>query len=230
MRLPRTLWFLAVFAVCIVQIAVPCDNGSRSAPGQAPKDDRTVLLSAVVTNSGVVREAKVLSGPITLQTAAIKAVRGRKYKGKAIDNWGTAPVGNSARRVMLAVTFPRKEGTPPKIQQAMPAGVSSCVTANSVRLSLKAAQARLLSRVDPVYSRDVQNVSGPIVLRLSIDKDGNVYKAEKISGPDVLFPAATDAVKQWKYQPFLLNGTALEVETIVDVEGPASPLSPKAER
>ena len=109
----------------------------------------------------------------------------------------------------------------------MPGGVSSCVTVAAVRLSAEAAQARLLSRVAPIYPPDLQNVSGRIALRLRIDKDGNVYKAEKISGPDVLFRAASDAVKQWKYQPFMLNGSALEFETSVDVDGPASQSSSK---
>lgn len=227
MLVPRSPWLLAVFAICIFKIAVACDNGSKSAIGQPPKDDRTVILSVVVTKSGAVREVEVLSGPTALRAAAIEAARQRKFRGKAIDNWGTTPVGKTARRAMLAVTFPQEQDAPPKIQQAMPAGVSSCVWATAVRLSPEAAQARLLSRVAPIYSPDVQNISGPIALRLRIDKDGNVYKAEKISGPDVLFPAASDAVKQWKYQPFTLNGSALEFETSVDVEGPASPLSPK---
>lgn len=199
MLVPRSPWLLAIFATCIFKIAVACDDGSKSASGQASKDDPTVVLSVVVTKSGVVREVEVLSGPTALRTAAIEAARRRKYRGRAIDNWATTPVGKTARRAMLAVTFPQEQGAPPKIQQAMPAGVSSCVVAGAgVRLSPEAAQARLLSRVDPIYSPDVQNVSGSIALRLRIDKNGNVYEAEKISGPDVLFPAASDAVKQWK--------------------------------
>jgi Gram-negative bacterial TonB protein C-terminal len=47
-------------------------------------------------------------------------------------------------------------------------------------------------------------------------KDGNVYKAEKVSGPDVLVPAATEAVRRWKYQPFTVGwGNPVEVETTV---------------
>ena len=206
MLVPRSPWLLAVWAICIVQIAAACDKVSNSGTEQAPKDDRTVLLSVVVTKSGVLREVEALSGPTALRTAAIEAARRRKYRGKAIDNSVTTPVGKAARRAMLAVTFPQEEGALPKIQQAMPAGVSSCVTLAAVLLSAEAAQARLLSRVAPIYPPDLQNVSERISLRLRIDKDGNVYKAEKISGPDVLFRAASDAVKQWKYQPFMLNG------------------------
>jgi protein TonB len=43
---------------------------------------------------------------------------------------------------------------------------------------------------------------------------------DKLSGPDELVEAATDAVKQWKYEPFVLNGTPLEVETTVELKFP----------
>lgn len=139
MRLSRTLWSLAGLAACIVQIAVACGNdlqGSESANGQTPKDDGTVLLSVVVTKSGVVRDTKVLGGPTTLQSAALRAVKGWKYNRKQVENWGTTPVGNSARSMMLAVTFPTRKGARPEIRQAMPAGVPSCVHPVPVRIEL----------------------------------------------------------------------------------------------
>jgi len=51
-----------------------------------------------------------------------------------------------------------------------------------------------------------------------IDKSGGVLKADYVSGPTVLVPAAIESVKQWKYQPYLLNGeVAIEVETTVEI-------------
>ena len=220
MLLPRTEWLVAVFAVCIVHIAIACDNGIKSATEQAPKDDRTVVLSVLVANSGVVREVKVLSGPTALQTAAIEAARRRKYRGKAIDNFGTTPVGKSARRAMLAVTFPEENGMPPKIQQAMPAGVSACLSApKRVRVSQAVMGNRLLSRVEPAYPTEAQaeHVTGVVVVGVVVDKSGGVLEAHYLSGPTDLVPAAIDAVKQWKYQPYLLNGEAIEVESAVEV-------------
>jgi hypothetical protein len=61
----------------IVQIGAACDNESKSDAGPFPKDDRTVVLSVVVANSGVVSEVKVLSGPIALRTSAVEAARRR---------------------------------------------------------------------------------------------------------------------------------------------------------
>jgi outer membrane biosynthesis protein TonB len=216
----RTLGLLAVFAVCFVQIAVACDNGSKSDAGQSTKDDRTVLLSVVVANSGIVREVKVLNGPTALQTAAIEAARRRKYRGKAINNWGTTPVGKSARRAILAVTFPQEKGVPPKIQQAMPAGVSACLPAPTrVRVSQAFMGNRLLHRVEPIYPPEWQgeHVSGVVVVRVVIDKGGSILQADYVSGPTVLVPPAIEAVMQWKYQPYLLNGEAVEVESAAEI-------------
>jgi protein TonB len=53
-----------------------------------------------------------------------------------------------------------------------------------------------------------------------IDKDGNVFQAEKVSGADLLVPAAIEAVKQWKYKPYLLNWEPwepIEVSTTVEI-------------
>jgi len=125
MRLPRTLWFVPALLACTLQIAFACgenQKGSAGAAGQPPKNDRTVFVSVLLTNSGFVRDAVVLGGPTALGQAAIKAVRQRRY-----SNWGTTPVGNSARHVTLAVTFPRKKSTPPKIQPGVVGGVPSCV-------------------------------------------------------------------------------------------------------
>jgi hypothetical protein len=210
----KTFALLIVFAFYVIQIAIACGDESASVIAPEQKNNRTVILSVVVTNTGLVREAKALSGPITLQTAAINTVRGRKFKANAIDSGGAAPVGKSARRIMLAVTFTGKEGTAPKVQQAMSAGVSSCLSfPTAVRLSPEAAEARLLSRVEPAYAAN--HVSGLVAVRVRIDKNGDVSKVEKIGGSDETFPVVSEAVRQWKYKPYLLNGNAVEVETII---------------
>lgn len=55
------------------------------------------------------------------------------------------------------------------------------------------------------------------MLKVNIDKEGTVYKTELISGHPLLAPAAIEAVQQWKYKPYLLNGAPVEVETQVQV-------------
>jgi hypothetical protein len=49
------------------------------------------------------------------------------------------------------------------------------------------------------------------------DKDGSVCRADSVSGSPALVPAAIEAVKQWKYQPYLMGGEQIEVETSVAI-------------
>ena len=67
-----------------------------------------------------------------------------------------------------------------------------------------------------VLAREAR-IQGVVVLTAIIDKDGNIQNLRLVSGHPMLAPAAIDAVKQWRYKPFLLNGQPVEVETTVTV-------------
>jgi len=88
-----------------------------------------------------------------------------------------------------------------------------------VRVSSGVAQGLLIKKVDPEYPREAreQHIQGMVVLKVEISKEGDVVKLELISGDPVLAPAAIQAVKQWKYKPYLLNGVAVIVETQVSI-------------
>ncbi len=55
------------------------------------------------------------------------------------------------------------------------------------------------------------------MLKALINQTGDVESLELVSGDPMLAPAALDAVRQWKYRPYLLNGNAVYVETQVTV-------------
>jgi TonB-like protein len=57
----------------------------------------------------------------------------------------------------------------------------------------------------------------PVVFKAFISKSGDVETLYPISGDDLLIPAATDAVKQWKYKPYMFQGQPIEVETQITV-------------
>ena len=184
--------------------------GSVPAVKAQGEQDRTVLLTLVLRKSGTVREAKVLQGPTDLRELAVHAAKHRKYKD-AINSW---PFSNE---IMVEVTFPKGRGGVPEIRQAMPGGVPGCIYVSRVRVSPGVMQSRLLEHVEPSYPAGIEK-SGALVLQLNIDKEGNVSSVEKISGPDALAPSAFDAVKKWKYRPYELNGTVVEVQTTVELK------------
>jgi protein TonB len=80
-------------------------------------------------------------------------------------------------------------------------------------------QGLLVNMVRPEYPADAkdQNIQGVVLLKVIIDKEGNVDNTQLISGHPLLAPAAIKAVKQWKYKPYLLNGNPIEVESQVTV-------------
>ena len=79
--------------------------------------------------------------------------------------------------------------------------------------------ARIVNRTTPIYpplARQTR-ISGTVRLHAIIAKDGTVQQLEVLSGHPLLVQAALDAVRQWRYQPTLLNGEPVEVDTTVDV-------------
>ncbi len=79
--------------------------------------------------------------------------------------------------------------------------------------------ARIVNRVQPVYpplARQTR-ISGTVRLHAIIGKDGTIQSLEVLSGHPLLQQAALDAVRQWRYQPTLLNGDPVDVDTTIDV-------------
>jgi len=76
---------------------------------------------------------------------------------------------------------------------------------------------RLIENPMPIRGRD--EVHAPVVVKLGIviATDGRILEVDPLAGPGPLISPAVDAVRRWKYQPTLLNGRPVEVETTVDV-------------
>jgi protein TonB len=77
----------------------------------------------------------------------------------------------------------------------------------------------LLDRILPVYPpiAKAAGMEGTVVLQATISKSGTIENLHVMSGPALLQQAALDAVRQWRYRPYLLNGDPIEVETTVNV-------------
>jgi TonB family protein len=84
-----------------------------------------------------------------------------------------------------------------------------------VRVSQGVSTGLLVTKVPPQYPDDAKQarIQGQVVLKALIDKNGDVEDLSLVSGHPLLAPAAIEAVKQWKYKPYLLNGQPVKVET-----------------
>ena len=88
-----------------------------------------------------------------------------------------------------------------------------------VRVSQGVSTGLLIKKITPTYpplARQAR-IQGQVVLQAEISKEGTIQNLQLISGHPMLAPAAIEAVKQWRYKPYLLNGEPVAVETQVVV-------------
>ncbi len=99
------------------------------------------------------------------------------------------------------------------------ANVPKIATPARVRVSQGVTEGLLAKQVKPMYPPLAKQarIQGHVILQAIINKQGAVENLRLVSGHPMLAPAAIEAVKQWKYRPYLLNNEPVEVETTVDV-------------
>lgn len=97
-----------------------------------------------------------------------------------------------------------------------PAGV---MPKTPTHISSGVAEGLLLSKTLPVYPAIARamRAEGTVMLHATISRQGAIENLQVVSGPAVLRQAAIDAVKSWRYRPFLLNGDPVEVDTTINV-------------
>jgi TonB family protein len=150
-----------------------------------------VVLKAVIGKDGTVRDIAPVSGPEELVGAAIDAVQSWVYAPYTLNGEPTEV------DTTIQVNFNLNHG---------PAAISAGVMAG-----------RLIKQVQPETPAVAweHHVHGTVVLAVVIDTTGHVREAKVVSGPMLLQQAALDAVKQWVYQPYELNGVPVVVNTTI---------------
>ncbi len=89
----------------------------------------------------------------------------------------------------------------------------------TVSVSQGVSQGLLYKKVAPVYPSSAvrMRIEGKVELMATVSREGNITQIKVLSGEQQLAKAATDAVKQWKYKPYLLNGEPVEIQTQVTI-------------
>lgn len=89
-----------------------------------------------------------------------------------------------------------------------------------VRVSQGVTEGLLTRKVQPTYPplAKTARIQGDVVLNAVISKNGTIENLRVMSGHPMLVTSALDAVKQWKYRPYVLNGEPVEVETTITVK------------
>jgi protein TonB len=125
-----------------------------------------------------------------------------------MSGMGSGGAGGVAGMANLGLATP-----PPVVQRAAPKPVGP------QRVSSGVISGMLLNKVDPVYPpiAKAAHVQGVVVLQATISKTGTIEDLKVLSGPPMLTGAAVDAVRRWRYKPYLLSGEPTEVETTINV-------------
>jgi len=83
-----------------------------------------------------------------------------------------------------------------------------------IRVSSGVAHSMLRHDVEPVYPSEARerHITGDVLLRILIDTSGNVTNVRVEKGEPILVDAAVEAVKKWKYRPYVLDGEPVEMD------------------
>ena len=88
-----------------------------------------------------------------------------------------------------------------------------------VRVQAGVTRGMLIKKVPPKYPKKARknHIEGTVILHAKISKEGDIADLSVISGDPMLTQAALDAVKEWKYRPYLVEGKPVAVETEIRV-------------
>jgi protein TonB len=174
-------------------------------PGPPPAANR---LRTVQTHPAI--DDGVIRVPSTIpnRVAMVHDEEARGAENPAPD-WAGVP-GGTGSGVPNAVISNLVQNTPAIPKLAVP---------SKVRVSLGVAQGLLVHQVKPAYPQLAMRarIQGTVVLQAVIAKDGTVQDLRVVSGHPLLAPAAMDAVKLWRYKPYLLNDQPVEADTQINV-------------
>ncbi len=149
-------------------------------------------------------------------TGAIRHIEGPGSDFEPVGTWSAGPsMSGFPLNPADATILP---GRPP-VQPPVAATVTKQTPVGPVQVSLGVQAAKLVYGPHPAYPRLAITARSEGVVRLAatIGTDGGIRDLRVVSGPPLLVDAALSAVRQWRYQPTLLNGNAVEVLTEVDV-------------
>jgi TonB family protein len=164
-----------------------------------------VILEAKADEQGTVVDARILRSIPLLDQAAIDAVKQWKYEPLIING--------KARQVIFTVTvrFMLKEGDQAKTIEKFAAG--------AVKAAGEIQPPKLIKEVAPVYPEvaRVAGVQGVVILSVKADETGKIVDAMILRSIPLLDQAAIDAVKQWVYEPTIIDGKAVPIVFTVTV-------------
>jgi TonB family protein len=185
-----------------VKASYPSAAFAQSVQGQ-------VVVKVVISETGDVEKAEVISGDPVLAKAAIEAAKQWKFK----------PFIRDGKPAKIATRIPFDFAFAENVSD-IPQTITAADGTKRALMSESTCNTRLIHRVRPEYPEiaSSHDIEGTVVLHAIIGKDGRIKDLKAVSGPEVLVRPAIGAVQQWTYQPFMLLGEPIEVETKIAIK------------
>jgi protein TonB len=186
------------------------------------------IAHMVRVQSGVRRRSEMMNYRLTAPTRIphdIKMVAEKEALPSSFGVAGLEGLGGSPGGVIggipggvVGVIFGDSKTIRVKPATVRPSAVKP-TTPKKVTILASVMEGYLIQKTLPIYPAiaRVARITGTVVLLATISKTGRIENLHVVSGPSMLQSAALDAVKTWRYRPYLLNNVPVEVETRVDV-------------
>jgi len=115
---------------------------------------------------------------------------------------------------------PATSPSPASSPSESPAENETASTVKRVRISSGVAESLAIDRPAPEYPQmaRIAHVTGDVILKITIGRNGEVTNIAVVQGHPILVNSAINAVKKWKYRPYVLNGEAIEVDCTVKIQ------------
>jgi TonB family protein len=173
-----------------------------------------VSLACIIGRDGSVQKIEVKKGhPLLIQAAT-----------DAVAQWKFKPIVLNGQAVEMETTVNIDFQLPkPDVRLGDLSGppVAQAQKPHRVRVEEDVQGAKLVHMVYAVYPpASNKRLDGTVVLHVVVGKSGDVKNARYVSGPTRLGNSAVNAVLQWRYEPTLMNGVPVEVDTTVSVVFP----------
>jgi TonB family protein len=190
-------------------------SAAEATPGKVNKQDHPSKANSGVGSSKPAASLAATNNPPATVTAAQPMV---------IKNGGSQPVAekavpaSDAPAPSMAAISPAGSGGPlPNLMGGGNSGPAPVL--QTVNVSQGVSQGLLIKKAAPSYPGNAlrMRIEGSVQLLATISKTGDISAVKVLSGDANLARAAADAVKQWKYKPYLLDGAPVEMQTQVTV-------------
>ena len=186
--------------------SVPSSSQQSVASGSISKPSASINTPSVAINS----EPEVITKKIA---PAIVVKSNSSAKPAASPGEEAAPQVPNPLAVATA-SNKNLSGLVSSVPSALPTA-----TLGTLKISQGVSQGLLIKRVQPRYPQTAlsMRVQGAVQMEATINKEGNITNLKVVSGDAVLAHAASEAVRQWRYKPYYLNGEPVDIQTQITV-------------